>query len=85
MKIVKHPVGRPGEILAAGSRLAIRASEVLDDWYVPFSPRNSSQCAEGSWSEWVALANKILQRDDARRLHSKADLTIRNGQIRKCR
>lgn len=34
-------------------------------WFVPWSPRNDNQNAEGPWSDWVALAHAILAADAA--------------------
>jgi hypothetical protein len=48
-------------VVTGGRRLAIRGSRHLDDWYLPYSPRNGNDNAEGPWSDWVALAKEILR------------------------
>lgn len=39
----------------------------ITGWFVPWSPRNDNQNAEGPWSDWVALAHAILAADAAAR------------------
>ena len=56
--------------LAAGRRLAVKSSRWVgedEDWYVAYSPRNDSACAEGTWEEWVNLAKLILAKDEERK------------------
>ena len=50
-------------IRGGGRRCALRKSDWLDDWYVSHSPRNCNQNAEGSWEDWVELAQNILAAD----------------------
>lgn len=38
----------------------VPAGQSPEDWWVAYSPRNSSFCAEGHGGEWVALARNIL-------------------------
>ncbi|TKD50182.1 Lar family restriction alleviation protein [Sphingomonas baiyangensis] len=40
---------------------------ILDGWFVPWSPRNDNQFAEGSWSAWLNLAREILAADEKAR------------------
>lgn len=44
-------------------RCGIQQSPWLTGWYVPWSPRNDNENAEGCWSHWVALAHEILKAD----------------------
>lgn len=54
----------PGQLVAnGGRRLAVQASEWLDNWYVAYSPRNDNNNAEGPWEDWVTLAHDILRID----------------------
>jgi len=55
----------PRDTIATATRLGVRKSEWLDDWWVSWSPRNDNQNAEGDWSEWVQLAHDILAADEA--------------------
>lgn len=60
-------------IHGGGRRLAMKPSKYLSDWYVGWSPRNSSDCAEGTWFDWVELARNILAAEEARvRAQSRA-------------
>lgn len=54
-----HPAQGDHHIQAA-KRLGVTQSEWLPDWYASWSPRNSSDCAEGQWCHWVHLARLIL-------------------------
>jgi hypothetical protein len=47
----------------AEKRCGIQRSNWLEGWFVPWSPRNDNQNAEGPWSHWVALAHAILAAD----------------------
>ena len=51
--------------IKGGKRCGVEKSEWLDGWFVSWSPRNDNQNAEGVWSDWVALANAILEADRA--------------------
>lgn len=56
-----------GRVVAyGGSRLALKESDWLDDWYVPWSPRNHNNNGEGPWSHWVELAREIIKQDEAK-------------------
>ncbi|PTR08652.1 MULTISPECIES: hypothetical protein [unclassified Novosphingobium] len=52
------------ETIQGERRCGIQRSEWLDGWFVPWSPRNDNQNAEGPWSHWVALAHKIIETDN---------------------
>jgi hypothetical protein len=53
-------------VQGGGRRCAIVKSAWLDDWYVGFSPRNGEGASvEGTWADWVELANNILEADKA--------------------
>ncbi len=56
-----------GETLDGGPRLAMLHSENIEGWFVGYSPRNHSNCAEGPIGDWRALAEEILgvRADDA--------------------
>jgi hypothetical protein len=47
----------------AEKRCGIQRSAWLTSWFVPWSPRNDNENAEGPWSHWVALAHEILKAD----------------------
>ncbi|MBY0618435.1 hypothetical protein [Sphingomonas ursincola] len=49
--------------IQAARRCGLEKSEWLTGWFVSWSPRNDNQNAEGCWSDWVALANAILDAD----------------------
>jgi hypothetical protein len=51
------------ERIQGDRRCGIQRSDWLTGWYVPWSPRNDNQNAEGPWSHWVALAHEILRID----------------------
>ena len=51
------------ESIEAAKRCGIQSSDWLTGWFVPWSPRNDNQNAEGPWSDWVALARAILAAD----------------------
>ena len=51
----------PGLIFGGGGSLAINWSAESGGEYVPYSPRNKNQFAEGPWENWVTLAETILQ------------------------
>jgi hypothetical protein len=51
------------EYIDAAKRCGIQKSDWIPGWYVPWSPRNDNQNAEGPWSHWVALAHEILRID----------------------
>ena len=62
----------------AAKRLGMFRSEVIDDWWCGYSPRNGySGVAEGYWHEWVALARLILAEDERRKANSLAGPPIR--------
>ena len=45
--------------LKAAKRLGIQEGG-MDDWFIPWSPRNSNDFGEGSWNHWRWLAAIIL-------------------------
>lgn len=51
------------ESIRGAKRCGIQRSAWMTSWFVPWSPRNDNENAEGPWSDWVALANKILEAD----------------------
>ncbi|WP_156340232.1 hypothetical protein [Sphingomonas sp. Leaf17] len=51
------------EAINGAKRCGIQRSDWLTGWYVPWSPRNDNQNAEGPWSDWVDLARAILKAD----------------------
>jgi hypothetical protein len=60
--------------IIGGKRCGITACNGLNDgndprgWWVGFSPKNGmNACVEGSWSDWVQLAQQILAEDARRR------------------
>jgi hypothetical protein len=55
------------EHVGSEKRCGIQRSAWLDGWYVPWSPRNDNESAEGPWSHWVALANEIIAVDQRAR------------------
>ena len=65
---ILQEVGTESKMLyiSTGSRLAVRESDFIDDWYVAHSPRNDSPNAEGTWDEWVLLAYRIIDEDKKR-------------------
>lgn len=48
-------------------RCGIQRSDWITGWFVPWSPRNDNQNAEGPWSHWVALARNIIAADEKAR------------------
>ncbi len=52
------------EHLQGEKRLGIQRSAWLPGWFVPWSPRNDNQNAEGPWSHWVQLAREIIAADE---------------------
>lgn len=51
------------DALRGEKRCGIQRSDWLTGWFVPWSPRNDNQNAEGPWNHWVELARKILEAD----------------------
>ncbi len=51
------------ESVRGEKRCGIQRSDWLPGWFVPWSPRNENQNAEGPWSHWVALAHAIIAAD----------------------
>lgn len=56
------------EDIVAAKRLGVKKFVGITNWYVGWSPRNDSDCAEGTWDDWVKLAHLILERDKERKL-----------------
>ncbi|WP_267395603.1 MULTISPECIES: hypothetical protein [unclassified Sphingomonas] len=65
------------EHLQAERRLGIQRSDWLTGWFVPWSPRNDNQNAEGPWSHWVELAHAILAADE--KAHAAAQGSEHDG------
>ena len=53
-------------VLTGGGRRLAMAGNPDDDWYASVSPRNRSYCAEGTWADWVQLAEAILKENERR-------------------
>lgn len=56
-------IGEPGDTVAQGGRrCALERTDSPDwDWYIGVSPRNGlGALCEGSWADWVRLAQNIL-------------------------
>lgn len=51
------------EHIRGEKRLGIQRSDWMSGWFVPWSPRNDNQNAEGPWSHWVQLAHAIITAD----------------------
>jgi len=49
-----------------GNRLVI-SGDPRENWYIGWSPTNEKLAAEGSWEEWVQLAEAILAENEKRR------------------
>lgn len=47
-------------------RLVI-SGDPKDNWYIAWSPANETLAAEGTWEDWVQLAESILNEDEKRR------------------
>ena len=52
------------EHIRGEKRLGIQRSDWLPGWFVPWSPRNDNQNAEGPWAHWVQLAREIIAADE---------------------
>ncbi len=63
------------EYVEAEKRCGIRRSDWLPSWFVPWSPRNDNQNAEGPWSHWVALAREIIAVDEAAQVAARGEAT----------
>lgn len=50
-----------------GNRLVI-SGDPREDWYIGWSPANEKLSAEGSWEEWVQLAEAILKENAKRQV-----------------
>lgn len=55
------------ETVRGEKRCGIQRSAWLTGWFVPWSPRNDNENAEGPWSHWVALARNIIAADEKAR------------------
>lgn len=53
------------ETVRSEKRCGLQRSAWLTGWFIPWSPRNDNENAEGPWSHWVALAHTILKADAA--------------------
>ena len=54
----------PRDYIRGAKRCALKKSDCFDDWYVGTSPRNGDYATvEGSWADWVELAQNILKAD----------------------
>lgn len=62
-------------------RLAMQRSDWMPSWFVPWSPRNDNQNAEGPWSHWSSLPGRSSQPTRKRTLrraansHEEADIS----------
>ena len=52
------------EAIRSEKRCGIQRSAWMTGWFVPWSPRNDNENAEGPWSHWVALARNIIAADE---------------------
>jgi hypothetical protein len=59
------------EYVRGEKRNGIQRSYWLSGWFVPWSPRNDNQNAEGPWSHWVKLARAIIAIDEEARARLK--------------
>lgn len=50
-----------------GSNRLVISGDPREDWYIGWSPTNDKLAAEGSWDEWVQLAEAILHENSKRR------------------
>lgn len=62
--------------LQAEKRLGVQRSVWLTSWFIPWSPRNGNENAEGPWSHWVAFAHAIIEADNAARAKLAADKDV---------
>jgi len=53
-----------------GNRLVI-SGDPRENWYIGWSPSSEKLSAEGSWEEWVQLAEAILQENEKRQAGKK--------------
>lgn len=49
-----------------GNRLVI-SGDPRENWYIGWSPTNDKLSAEGSWEEWVQLAEAIIAENKKRK------------------
>ena len=62
-----------------GNRLVI-SGDPRENWYIGWSPTNEKLAAEGSWEEWVQLAEAILTENEKRRPKSvEQKINIKKG------
>ena len=61
--------------IEAAKRCGIEQCEWMPGWFTSWSPRNDNQNAEGVWSDWVTLAQDILEAD----AEARAALTTQGG------
>ena len=62
-----------------GNRLVV-SGDPRENWYIGWSPTNDKLAAEGSWEEWVQLAEAILVENEKRRPGlSKQKITVKKG------
>ena len=54
------------QIRISGNNLAI-IGEPDQDWFIGWSPEENFMATEGTWEEWVLLAQAILDENDRRR------------------
>lgn len=73
--------------IPGGRRCAITAVNGLNEgndpngWWVGYSPRNGADASvEGSWEDWVALANNILAEDASRGGHVDNTAQVTDGK-----
>jgi hypothetical protein len=46
--------------VGAARRCGVEWTPWMGDWFTSWSPRNGNSNAEGAWSHWVRLAQRIL-------------------------
>lgn len=62
-----------------GNRLVI-SGDPRENWYIGWSPTNDKLAAEGSWEEWVQLAEAILTENKKRQLGTPlSKISVKKG------
>ena len=47
--------------IGANPRLACVASKYMENWFIPVNPTNQNILPQGTWEEWVELAEAIIR------------------------
>jgi hypothetical protein len=50
-----------------GANRLVISGDPRENWYIGWAPTNEKLSAEGSWEEWVQLAEAILAENEKRR------------------